>query len=263
MSPAETAARPAILRVLVARTEDQAGPLVAALRDAGLEPTVVPAIAIEPEPAGGDLDRAASTLDRYDWVVVTSANGARLIAAAAARAGQSMDGPGWAAVGDRSSAALRDAGVRVQFRPPVASAVALGTTLPVGPDDRVLVVQGDLAGNRLAATLRARGATVEVVVGYRTREAPKASRPLLRRALAGMPRIRAIVLTSGSTVRGLLSLAAPDEHLVRAIPAVCIGPATAREAERLGFERVAIPPEPTPGAIAATAAAIATRGETQ
>jgi uroporphyrinogen-III synthase len=252
-----------MLRVLVARTEDQAGPLVAALHDAGLEPTVVPAIAIEPEPAGGDLDRAAITLDRYDWVVVTSANGARLIAAAASRAGKSMDGPRWAAVGDRSSAALRDAGVRVQFRPRVASAVALGTTLPVGPDDRILVVQGDLAGDRLAATLRARGATVEVVVGYRTREAPEASRPLLQRALAGVPRIRAIVFTSGSTVRGLLALAAAHEHLVRGIPAVCIGPATAREARRLGFERVAVSPEPAPAAIAATAAAIATRGETQ
>ncbi|HET9457635.1 MAG TPA: uroporphyrinogen-III synthase [Candidatus Limnocylindrales bacterium] len=262
MSPADTAARPALLRVLVARTEDQAGPLVAALHEAGLEPTVVPAIAIEPAPAGGALDQAAMTLDRYDWVVVTSANGARMIAAAASRAGQPMDGPRWAAVGDRSSAVLRDAGVRVHFRPRVASAVALGTTLPVGPDDRILLVQGDLAGERLPVTLRARGATVEVVVGYRTREAPEASRPLLHRALADVPRIRAIVFTSGSTVRGVLALAAPHEHVVRAIPAVCIGPATAREATRLGFERVAVSPGTGPEAVAAAAAAITTGGET-
>ena len=56
-------------RVLVTRAVDQAGELVSALRDAGLDPIAVPAIAIEFEPPRGDLDAAAGHLHTYRWVV--------------------------------------------------------------------------------------------------------------------------------------------------------------------------------------------------
>jgi hydroxymethylbilane synthase len=49
-------------RVLVTRAAHQAGELVSALRDAGLDPIEVPAIAIEFEPPRGDLDAATRIL---------------------------------------------------------------------------------------------------------------------------------------------------------------------------------------------------------
>ena len=108
--------------------------------------------------------------------------------------------------------------------------------LPVVAGARVLVVRGDLADQELAKALRARGGEVDDVVGYRTREAPVSSRPLLRRALADGP-IDAVVFTSGSTVRGLVALARAESLDIAAIPSVCIGPETAAEARRAGKER--------------------------
>ena len=83
--------------------------------------------------------------------------------------------------------------------------------------DRVLIVRGDLAGEQLAGRLRSRGAEVDDVIAYRTREAPETSRRLLRKAVADGP-IAATVFTSGSTVRGLVSLGTAVSIDVRSLP---------------------------------------------
>jgi hypothetical protein len=56
-------------RVMVTRAHDQAGKLVSALRDAGLDPIPVPAIAIRLDPPRGDLDAAAGLLHETDDLV--------------------------------------------------------------------------------------------------------------------------------------------------------------------------------------------------
>jgi uroporphyrinogen III methyltransferase/synthase len=75
---------------------------------------------------------------------------------------------------------------------------------------------------------------VDDVIAYRTVEAPASSRPLLRQALDGGG-FDAVVFTSGSTIRGLQSLAVSDGLDVRPIPAICIGPETASVAAAAGF----------------------------
>jgi uroporphyrinogen-III synthase len=110
--------------------------------------------------------------------------------------------------------------------------------------------RGNLADEDLPTILADRGAIVRSVVAYGTIEAPADSIQLLQAALTEMP--VAVVATSGSTVRGLASLAerigAAD--LVRAIPVVAIGPATAAEAVRLGFEVIGQAATQDPGGIA-------------
>ncbi len=235
-------------RVLVARPEAQAGELAAALVDAGLEPVLVPAIAIE---TGGDHDelgRAATRLPSYRWVVVTSANGARAILATGhVRPGTGA--PGWAAIGPATAAVLEGVEIAVEFRSSMASAEALARELPVNAGDRVLVVRGDLAGARVAEVLRARGAAVDDVIAYRTREAPRSSRPLLRAAVrnAGLD---AIVFSSGSTVRGLAALAADEGLDLSGVPAICIGPESTRAAKAAGFRNVTVSAAPAASALA-------------
>jgi uroporphyrinogen III methyltransferase/synthase len=133
----------------------------------------------------------------------------------------------------------------------------LAVGLPVVAGDRILVVRGDLADEELAVALRARGAEVDDLIAYQTREAPEASRGLLRKAAADGP-IAAVVFTSGSTVRGLLSLGKAESIDPRSFPAVCIGPETADEARMAGFRILAVSPRPDPAALAAaTNAALA------
>jgi len=240
-------------RVLVARAADQAGELIGCLGAAGLDAVSVPAIAVEPIAAGGELDAVARHLDRYTWVVVTSANGARAIVSAAGRASTPLGGLRWAAVGSATRAVLERDGIRVDLQPNQSSAAGIAAELPVHPGDHVLLVRGDLANHELPDALRGRGAEVDDVVAYRTREAPASSRPLLRQALAD-GRVDAVLFTSGSTVLGLVALADVESLEVISMPAICIGPETAREARLAGFRVIAEAPMRDAAALAATTA---------
>ena len=246
-------------RVLVTRAAEQAGELVSAMHDAGLDPVLVPTIAIEFDPPRGDLDTAAGLLHTYAWVVITSANGGRAILRAAERILTELGAPSWAAIGPATRRILEHEGIEVALQPSQSSGIAMAIELPVTAGDRVLVVRGDLADEQLAVALRARGAQVDDVVAYRTREAPVGSRPLLRHALAEGP-IDAVVFSSGSTVRGLVALARGASLDIAAIPSVCIGPETAAEARRAGFPVLAVSVTPEAAALATTtAAALAAR----
>lgn len=240
-------------RVIVTRASGQANELVSALRDAGLEPVVVPAIAVEIEPRRGDLDAAAGLVHTYAWVVITSANGARAILKAAERILTELGAPSWAAIGPATRRALEREGIEVDLEPSQSNGITLAVELPIAAGDRILVVRGDLADGDIAAALRARGAEVDDIVAYRTREAPESSRALLRQAVGGGP-IAAALFTSGSTVRGLAALGRAESVDVTGIPSICIGPETAREARDEGFDVLAVAPSPDAAALAATAA---------
>lgn len=240
-------------RVLVTRAAAQSSDLLAALRAAGLDPVPVPAIEVEHVSPNEDLDEAVGRLHAYRWVVVSSANGARSLLGATRRVGTELGAPSWAAIGPATRRVLEEDGIDVVFQPSQGNSRTMASELPVVREDRVLVVRGDLADEELPAVLRARGADVDDIVGYRTREAPDASRRNLRAAMADGP-IAAVVFTSGSTVRGLVSLGHAESIDVRGVPAVCIGPETADEARAAGFRILAVSPSPDPTAIAMTTA---------
>jgi hydroxymethylbilane synthase len=238
-------------RILVTRAGDQSDELMSALQRAGLEPTLVPAISIEFERPRSELDRVARSLYWYHWVLVTSPNGARAILKAAERVLTELGSPRWGAIGTVTRATLEREGIEVDFAPSRATGLAMANEVPLRTGDRVLVIRGDLAGPGLAERLRSRGAEVDDVVGYRTLEAPESSRSLLRQAIDEGP-FDAVVFTSGSTVRGLRSLAESDGVDVTPIPAVCIGPETAAEARDAGFQVIAVAPSQDAASLAAT-----------
>lgn len=251
VKPAAT--RPIARRVIVTRAREQAEELISALRDRGVEPVLVPTIAVELEPAGGDLDVAARLLVSYAWVVFTSTIGARAFLKAAERVFTPFEASRFAAIGSATRRALEVEGIDVDFQPSQSTSAAMAAELPVGPGDRVLLVRGSLADEELADGLRARGPEVDDVIAYRTREAPESSRELLRMALADGP-IAAAVFTSGSTIRGLLALGERESINVRSLSAVCIGPETAGEALAAGFRVLAVSPTPDGAALAAATA---------
>jgi hydroxymethylbilane synthase len=244
------AARLVPRRVLVTRAAGQAPELTGALAGAGLVPVEVPTIAIEPL---ANLGQQVTRLARFDWAVVTSANGARALAGAAERARAPFGTVRWAAVGAATARALAEAGVPDVFVPSVASAEGLASELPIAPGERVVLFRGDLASQALVEVLTERGAIVEDVTVYRTVEGPSSSAPLLRSALvAGLD---GLVFTSGSTIRGLASLAGVKQlRQLQYLPAVCIGERTAGVARDLGFRVAAVATSPGSQALAEAAA---------
>lgn len=247
-------------RVIITRPEADALAVAARLAELGVAPVIVPAIAIE-SAADPGMPELLASLSEFDWAVVTSANGARVVADAGVRAGarREMGGVRWAAVGRTSGRVLAAAGATAVWLPSTASASALADELPVAAGQRVAWFRGSLADDGLGDRLRERGALVTAVTVYRTIEGPGASRALLADALSG-GRVDAVILASPSAVRGLLSIAPENAaESIRGIPAVCVGPRTARAARDAGFTVVGESPTPDAATLAEVAAEYVSR----
>lgn len=250
-------------RVVVARTAEDAAPLRLALVDQGLAPVMVPCIEIEPAPAAA-VDEALAAIDEADWVVITSRHAVNALAGAAEGTGRTLaDAAGgcharWAAVGPSTARTMRAAGLGVASMPTTSTGAALAEAIPLDAGTRVLVLRGDLADDRLPDRLTERGGVVTTRVVYRTREAPMTSVPLIIGALGRPP--SAVVMTSPSTVRGWLALAAAAgvTAIARSIPCVAVGPSTAAEIHRLGLPVLVQAAAPDPATVAAAVAAALT-----
>jgi uroporphyrinogen III methyltransferase/synthase len=218
-------------RVVVTRSRDQAPQLGDRLRLAGAEVLEVPTIRIaDPLDGGAALRAAASEVRSYDWVVLTSPNGARRFTSVL-RDGRDLAGVQLAAIGPGTAAALGEARLVADLVPERFVAESLLDAFPAPPADgrgRVLVARAAVARDVLPEGLRDRGWAVDVVEAYRT--LPVA---LDQDALAAVQGADAITFTSSSTVEHFVAAAGPDA----APPLVaCIGPITAATARRLGLD---------------------------
>jgi uroporphyrinogen III methyltransferase/synthase len=186
------------VKVIVTRPRDQAGPLVERLEELGAEVVECPLIAIE-RMSDEPVDAAG-----YDWLVVTSPNGADEIA----RRGRNL--PRLAAVGPGTAEALRRHGLAPSFVPSEASQDGLLREFP-RPAGRVLFAAAE--GARRTAI---DGLGADFVPLYRTR--------LLE---PEPPDGDAVVLASGSAARAYAGIGG-------SAPAVTIGPETSRVARAVG-----------------------------
>ena len=185
------------MRIIVTRPREQAAALVERLEELGHEVAVCPLIAIEPN-GPEEID-----VSGYDWVVVTSPNGARELS-------RRMRGrPGrTAAIGSATAAALS---YEPDLIPRVSTQEGLLAELP-RPAGRVLFAGAAGARRLLVDELGA-----DFVAIYRTEEL----RP------DGFPDGDLVVLASPSAARAYAALGG-------AVPVVSIGPETTAEAERAG-----------------------------
>lgn len=242
--------------VLITRPAGQADELRRRLAERNVASTSVPTVAIEPAGTDAELAQAVATLGAANgrpaasWLILTSANGAHALADCLRRDHLSLPaGVSVAAVGPATAAALRDEGIPVHHVPDDYLTVAIAAGLGDVRGQRVVLARADLATEDLALVLAGRGALVEEVVAYRTVEGPPESREPLRRALAR--KLDGIAFTSGSTARGLVALLeTPERHRASRLPSFCIGPVTAAEVRRLGFEPTVVADEHTAAGLA-------------
>lgn len=150
------------LRVVLTRPEGSSVEMLEALRAAGADVEWVPLIAFGPPSDGGHALRAAlSARAKYEWIVVTSAQGARSIRDVVDD-GEQL--PKLAAVGQATAEAL---GRVASFVPSRATAVHLANEFAVGTGN-ILVVGAEEPSADLAALLQPKGWAVDVVAGYQT-----------------------------------------------------------------------------------------------
>ncbi|MEO6922649.1 MAG: uroporphyrinogen-III synthase, partial [Bryocella sp.] len=209
----------------------QASALADALRSAGLEPVLVPTIEIVPPVSFESLDAVVGKLDRFEWVVFTSANAVEVFAA---RCSRRVGLPKVAAIGAATARALVAAGFVVELVPEVAVAESLAEALVAVGAKRVAIVRAEVARDVLVARLEEAGAQVEIGVAYRN-VVPKGSADRLRLfATEGWP--AAVTFTSASTVRNLVALLAEaGVVLPEGVKRVSIGPVTSAAMRELGI----------------------------
>jgi uroporphyrinogen-III synthase len=227
--------------ILVTRARHQAGRLAEALRARGATVLEIPAIAIEAPPSYVPLDVALQDIAAYQWLIVTSANGAQALRARMDELGLAPDHFAQlqvAAVGSATAAMLREAGLRVTVTPReyVAESLveALGDRVA---GQRVLLARAMVARDVIPDALRARGATVEMVDAYRT-IIPAESVTAIRTVFGPEGRVPdAATFTSSSTVTNFLALVeAAGATVPPAMKAVSIGPVTSATLREHGWE---------------------------
>jgi uroporphyrinogen-III synthase len=193
------------VRVVVTRAAAQAGPLVARLEALGHEVVRCPLIRVEP------LGDEPVDPEPYDWVVVTSPNGAAELARRLAAPPRRL-----AAIGPATEEELQLHGLHADIVALVATQEGLLEALP-RPAGRVLFAAGEQARRLLVDELDA-----DFLPLYRTVELQPDAPPEGDVAL----------LASASAARGLAATGAQ-------MPVVVIGPQTAQAARAAGLEVVA------------------------
>jgi uroporphyrinogen-III synthase len=193
------------MKIVVTRAADQAGELARRVEDLGHEVEICPLIAIEP------IGPAEIDVSGYDWVVVTSPNGARELASRMRGRPARL-----AAIGRGTADALRAHGLDPDLIPARSTQEGLLADLP-RPAGRVLFAAAAGARSLLVEELDADFAPL-----YRSNE----------RRPPEFPDADLVLLASPSAARAYGALG-------RHAPAVSIGPETTRAARSAGIEVVA------------------------
>jgi uroporphyrinogen-III synthase len=234
--------------VLVVRAAHQSDRLSQRLRDAGMEPVVVPVIEmIAPADGGAALRSALKKNHRYDWIAFTSSNAV----AAVASLESIPEGVKCAAIGPGTAEALRQLGVEPLLIPAVSTAEGLVAAFGSVPPSRILLPLAAGAQPTLMDGLRAAGWKVSAVQAYQTiPRIPSAEELLSARGCT------AVAFTSSSSVSSWVSVAGLfDTPQV----VVSIGPQTSLTARDVGlFVRAEANPHTLDGLVAATKSVLMT-----
>lgn len=235
-------------RVLVTRAVQQAGKLSDGLSAHGAIPVEVPVLEIQPPDSYEPLDAALRKIDNFHWLILTSANTVKAMAARCQVLGVEFGDAEHvkvAAVGSATAEAARKAGFRVTVVPDAYHSEGLVASLreaAVGEalgGKRVLLARAKVARDVIPEELKRVGAQMTVVDAYQT-GLPDGARELLVAALG--EGVDAATFTSSSSVRNLAEVAResgvafPLTGAAGAVPGFSIGPVTSATMREFGWE---------------------------
>ncbi|MCF8061808.1 MAG: uroporphyrinogen-III C-methyltransferase [Deltaproteobacteria bacterium] len=236
-------------RIVVTRAREQASGFLARLTRLGADCIQFPTIRVVPPESWEPLDRAIRDLEAYGWVLFTSVNGVRFFferLEARGKDARALHGARVGAIGPATAEALRARGILPDLVPDEYRAEAVVEVLGKEALEgvRVLLPRAEKARELLPMELEQRGARVDVITAYRT---VKPERDTTRvRYMLERGEIDLITFTSSSTVSNFLEMFPGGEDALRDLmkrtAVACIGPITAKTAEKLGFSVDVVPP---------------------
>lgn len=231
------------LRIVITRAAHQADDLAAAFAAAGARVELLPLLEVVPPADPRPLERAASELALYDWLVFTSSNAVE--AFLPLTGGAVPQRLRIAAVGPATAEALRSFEIEPHLiaSRPDAEGLAAELAPRVDRSRRVLIPQAADARPTLVEGLSRAGAEAVAVIAYD--KGLPADAPRRARELFGPEPIGWVTFTSPRIVRHFAELFAGDWERRRSeLLAASIGPVTSAELRRQGVEPAAEAAEP-------------------
>ncbi|MFO0889531.1 MAG: uroporphyrinogen-III C-methyltransferase [Isosphaeraceae bacterium] len=226
-------------RIVVTRPLAEARASVPALEALGAEVLLAPAIEIRPISNPGPVDEAVGRLDRYDWIVFTSANGVRFFLDRLLHLGKdlrSLGGIRLAAIGPGTAQALFNYHLRADLVPPSFRSESLvDALLQQASGDRILLARADRGRQILKEELEKR-AEVDQVAVYQNADADELSGEVIERIEQGD--VDWITLTS-SAIAARFHALLPDRakaRVARQIGIASLSPVTSGTIRDLGWE---------------------------
>jgi uroporphyrinogen-III synthase len=237
------------LRIVVGRARHQASALSSGLRELGAEVIEIPFIEIRKPRSYQPLDTALKNLQDYDWLILTSVNGADALWKRIRKlrlTKRHFKHLKVAAIGPATKKAIEKRGIKVNVVPEeyVAESVVESLRDQVA-GKRVLLARARVARDVIPRELRKLGAKVDVVEAYET-VIPRSSLTRLRAILKNSNRRPDVItFTSSSTVRNFANLTGKNVRRGRPRPRkasslddvrfVSIGPVTSSTLRELGL----------------------------
>ena len=223
---------------VITRPEEQSENFMAGLLERGAEPFLFPVIETVPPEDWQPLDTAIQKLDRYDGLIFTSVNGVKFFMRRLKEKGKDireLKGLRLYAIGSKTEQAVNALGINVDVVPQDFVAESLIDSMEKEniKGKKFLLPRALVARETLPDQLRALGATIDVAPAYQTIRPQTRTDELIRRLKEGS--IHAITFTSSSTVTHFMELIGKDLQLKK-ITVACIGPVTAKTAEKAGLK---------------------------
>ena len=255
-------------RILITRSRHQASELAFELKALGAIPILIPTIEIISPESYAPLDNALAQLDRYDWLIFTSANAVEISTQRINRVPHpsQFHREGWgipakieslfptpsrlpriAVIGPATAKAVQGAGLPVDLVPAKYIAESLADALtPYAANANMLLIRAEQARDILPEALTAAGATVTIANAYRN-QIPADSIPALQKLFSNPATFPdAITFSSASTARNLIALLeAANLTLPATIALASIGPITSQTLGDLGHSPTIEASEPT------------------
>jgi uroporphyrinogen-III synthase len=226
------------MKVLLTRPAKQAADFAEKLCAIGFEPVYFPVIEICPVDDFSKLDKALAEMERYAWLVFTSANAVDVVfdrIAGAKHASAHLDHVKIAAIGPKTAEALRLRRIEPFFMPDEYVGEAI---LPGLGDLRgkwVLLPRAEIARQALPEAIVSAGGAVHEIIVYHTLPA-EVNAEGLAALKAG---VDWITFTSPSTVQNFAQIIRQQGMDPLNLPGspkiACIGPITGKAAQDEGF----------------------------
>ncbi len=241
-------------RIVITRAAAQSEALARELSARGAIPVLLPLISFAEPDDFAPLDRAIAKLQRFDWLILTSAQAVRAVMQRAADLRQPLVRTDSqlrvACVGPVTAEAVRRANLSVEYVAATHNGVALANELGSRlQGKKVLLPRSDRANPDLPVALKRFGAQVTEVIAYRTLRSAETNLDELKQIVGD--RADAILFFSPSAVQHFGELVGAEKFrtMQDTMAITAVGPVTANALGDAGVNRAVVARDTTSASV--------------